>query len=223
MSITSWSIAKKDIEIGGMLGGSTYFGELNTINPVHRIRPGLQVFGRYNFHKQLALRGNIGFAMLSGKDALSRYQYNLQRDLVFSSYLVSLATNLELNFLPFAMDCKSSKFSPYLSLGFGANLVNLQFDKRFFNNFMTPFGIGAKINLSYRWNAGVEYIFNYTFRDDIDRISSHQFSIVDHFPLKQRSNSENNDSYSFFGFYLAYKFKSSVNCPAYSMSHNTMY
>lgn len=222
MSIASWSVAIKGIEIGGMLGGSTYFGELNTVNPIHRIRPGLQVFGRYNFHRQLALRSNISFAMLSGKDALSKYQYQLQRDMVFSSSVISLTSNLELNFLPYKFDSNYSVFSPYLSIGIGATLVNMQFDDRFFNNFMTPFGIGVKLNLSYRWNAGVEYIFNYTFRDDLDRITSHQFGVADYFPFKQRSNSRNNDSYSFFGFYLAYKLKSSVDCPAFSMSHNIM-
>ncbi len=223
LSTTIWTKAIKDIEIGGMLGGATYFGELNNVNPINRIRPGIQVFGRYNFHKQLALRGNIGLAMLSGKDETSAFQYNLQRNMVFTSSILTLSSNLELNFLPYKIDNKNSVFSPYITFGLGATLVNLQFDSHLLRNFMTPFGIGVKLNLPDRWNAGIEYTFNYTFRDDLDRITSHQFCVADPFPFKQRSNSKNRDSYSFFGFYLAYKLKSSVTCRAYSMSNNTNY
>jgi hypothetical protein len=215
--------AKKDIEIGGMLGGATYFGEINTLNPIHQIRPGAQILGRYNFHKQLALRGNLGFAMLSGKDAKSNYQYQTQRNLVFSSTVVSVSSSMEFNFLPFKADNARSVYSPYLSLGIGANVANWQFDSKFFNNFSIPFGVGVKVNMPERWNAGIEYLVNRTFRDDLDRIKDPQFGMADNFPYKQRANSKNSDWYTFFGFYIAYKLKSSVTCQAYTMNNNTMY
>ncbi len=214
---------KRDFEVGGMVGGASYFGDINSLNPSHQVRPGAQIFGRYNFHKQLALRSNLGFAMLAGKDAASNFEYQTQRDLVFNSTLVSLSSNIEFNFLPFKADNAKSVYSPYLTTGVGVTLVNLQFEAKFFDNFSIPFGAGVKVNMPGRWNAGLEYVVSRTFRDDIDRITNPFFRDVDRFPNKQRANSKNSDWYTFFGFYIAYKLKSSVTCQAYSMVNNTTY
>ena len=199
-----------------MLGGATYFGELNTNNLVHQLRPGALLFGRYNFHKQLALRANIGFAMLSGDDQQSDFEYQNQRNITSATTLMSLSSNIEFNFLPFKADQAKNVFSPYLSLGIETSLVNWTFDARALNNIALPFGFGLKINLPKRWNAGFEYIVHKTFRDDLDQLESPLFGADDSFVFKQRANSKNKDWYTFFGFYIAFKLKSSVTCRAYS-------
>lgn len=223
--VTNMNIAQamKGIEIGGMIGGATYYGELNHIKPIHNIGPSLQALLRYNFHKQLALRGNLGLSVFSIKDAKSEFQYNIQRNHNFESTLLTLSTHLELNFLPFTQDSKKTVISPYLTLGLGASMSDLRFESGFFNNFLLPFGFGAKINLPSRWSAGVEFIYHQTFRDDIDNIPTSQFAPTAPYPLKQISNTRNNDSYSFLGIYISYKLKSSVTCRAYSMTKQTTY
>ncbi|MDD4745959.1 MAG: DUF6089 family protein [Salinivirgaceae bacterium] len=216
ISIFQKGHTQKEYEIGGMLGGATYFGEVNTTNLIHQVRPGAFLFGRYNIHKQLALRANLGFAMLGGNDQYSGFEYQNQREIAFSSSLISLSSNVEFNFLPFKADRAKSVFSPYLTVGLETTLVNFSFDAKVLNNISLPFGVGFKLNLPKRWNAGIEYIIHKTFRDDLDRLDNPLFSEQDVFQYKQRANSRNKDWYTFFGIYIAYKLKSSVTCRAYS-------
>ena len=163
LSIIQKGHTQREYEIGGMIGGATYFGEINTNNLIHQLRPGALIFGRYNFHQQIAMRANIGFAMLDGNDRNSGFEYQKQRDIAFSSTLISLSSNIEFNFMPFKADRAKSIFSPYLTLGLETTLINLSFEAKLLDNISLPFGIGFKLNLPKRWNAGIEYVIHKTF------------------------------------------------------------
>jgi len=206
----------RDIEIGGMIGGATYFGDVNTMSPVSNLGPGALIFGRYNFHKQLAFRSNLSFAMLSGKDNKSDFQYQIDRDYSFKTYVFGLSGAAEFNFLPFQADNAKTVYSPYISIGLGTNLVNKSFERGLFKNIEIPISVGVKLNMPGRWNLGIEYSIRKTFRDDLDRLEILLFDDNAEFPNKQITNLSNNDWFSFCGIYLAYKLRSKKKCAAFT-------
>ena len=205
----------REYEFGGMLGGTTYFGELNQNQVINQLRPGFQIFGRLNYHNQLAFRTNLNILALAGNDADADITYYKQRKHNFESNLLELSAAMELNFRDFNAAQKRSPVSPYITLGFGISLVDFEFEKKIGRNLTLPFGAGLKFNLPGRWNLGLEYKIHKTFRDDIDGLKTRLFEPDEKYPNKQIANMRNDDWFSFFGFYLAYKFRRDIDCCAY--------
>jgi len=216
IGIYNCTAQKKEYEIGAMIGATTYWGELNQNNVFHQVRPGLQAFYRYLFHDQLALRANLNFLVLSGLDEKSEFIYNMQRDFEFTSNMLELSSVLELNFRPFNATNKRTVSTPYFSIGFGMSLVNGKFVDKVSNNITIPFGIGYKMNMAGRWSAGIEYKIHKTFRDDLDKLNTQLFAEDGKYPYKQIANLRNDDWFSYFGFYFAYRFRRNEHCCAYS-------
>lgn len=115
--VISTSVAQKGWEVGGWIGTSLYYGDLN--NKVNFDSPGLAggVLGKWNFNTRVALRSSINFGQISANDANSDNNFNRSRNLNFSSNIWDLTTGIEFNFLEHVRGSKFETYTPFVFLG----------------------------------------------------------------------------------------------------------
>ncbi len=208
-------VSQKNADVGLILGGASYLGDINTETPFRSISPAAKVFYRRNIHSRIAVRGNIGYTRLSGNDQQSDFSYQLLRNEQFTSDLMEVSGLFEFNFFRFELSARKKYVSPYVGAGIGFSMVDFKFASKFIENFNIPFGLGVKVGLGARFAVGIEYTLNRTFRDDLDQISDWKYTSGENYSFKQRANPQNDDWFSFFGVILSYKLKDCVTCPAY--------
>ena len=182
------------LELGLLLGGSNYGGELQykTIED-REIHLSMGAFARYNMSKYLTVRVHALKTTISGTDFNANLNVESRsRNLSFESSILELGAQAELNIFGVdIMDKKGSsfyvfggvagfKFNPKAELNgtfhelqpLGTEGQNLSGSKYGLISIAFPFGIGAKINLSYRINIGLEMGFRHTLTDYLDDVST---------------------------------------------------
>jgi len=189
--ITTTATAQKGWEAGAWLGASHYFGDLNTDNEINDLGPAGGVFGRYNFNNRLALRLGASAGQIGGSDENSENNFEIQRNLNFTSNILDVASQFEFNFLPYDHGSKKNFFSPYLFAGINVFYYNPQtefegqvYDLRplgtegqFIAEEYTTldggivYGGGIKFSLNYTWSIEVELSSRKLFTDYLDDVS----------------------------------------------------
>lgn len=186
-------------DFGLGVGMTTYWGDLNvpsfTSNYLHNSGLAVAVHGRTMRGERLGLRASFLYGRVKGDDSRSDIDWQLQRNLKFSSYIAELAVMGEYYILPFSTQPGRFFFAPYLTAGVAAFWFNpvteyqgrdvkLQPlgtegqgmvgrpDKYRLNNISIPFGAGAKFILTETINIGVEVVFRRSFTDYIDDVST---------------------------------------------------
>lgn len=179
-------------EIGGMVGVSSYLGDLNPnkLFASPKICGGLVY--RYNFTPRFALKADILFAEVQASDAQNNDNYS--RNLSFQSPITEISAQFEINFFKIYNIPSRNRFSPYIYGGFTAfsfnpqaelngRLYDLQCigtegqglegerDKYSLCNFALPFGFGMRVNIGKYICLGVEWGMRYTFTDYLDDVS----------------------------------------------------
>jgi opacity protein-like surface antigen len=195
--------AQRKADFGLFLGGGSYIGDINPGKQFYRPQPAAGLLVRLNINKRFAIRLNGTYVKLSGSaNDFPNQVLSYKPGTSFSTNLFDFSTQLEINFLPYITGDKKWLCSTYVSGGIGYT-INISGNK----NFMTvPFGIGAKINITDRLSAGLEWSYRKTFFDRIDNYES---------PLG-KSILHNNDWYSTYGLFITYKFvKFAADCPVY--------
>lgn len=120
--ITNW-------EVGLMLGGSNYVGDINSLFKENNKSSELNQFescfdfynihfmggivARYNLNPRWTLRGNLLFSKLSGDDK----HFNNDRNLSFHSTISELSGLCEFNFLDYRTGSRQHRFTPYIFAG----------------------------------------------------------------------------------------------------------
>lgn len=211
--------SQRKADIGLIVGGATYLGDVNVETPFHMIRPAVNVFYRRNIHNRLAVRGNLGYAQIAGDDSRSDFGYQNIRNQTFQRSILETSGFVEFNFLKFEQSPRFRYVSPYIVAGVGVMMLDFTFAKSAIENFTVPFGVGLKVGLNEKFAVGFEYTAHKTFRDDIDKIDDWLYTSSDNYSFKQRANPQNNDWFTFFGIFLSYKLKDCVTCPANSQNN----
>ena len=118
--------AQQGAEFGGFIGGSHYFGDLNTNFRVSDPKIAFGVVGRYNFNERVALKlaGSIG--SIAASDTDSNNTFERRRNLDFRSTISDISAQIEFNFLPLFHGSKDQFFSPYLFAGLAVTQFNPQ-------------------------------------------------------------------------------------------------
>src|SRR5574339_217326 len=81
------AFAQRD-DIGLFLGVAKYKGELsNSFYNIHFLHPAFGAYFRDNFNKHWSFRLGATIAKVSGDDSYSKYDYEVNRNLSFSSSL----------------------------------------------------------------------------------------------------------------------------------------
>ncbi|HND88929.1 MAG TPA: DUF6089 family protein [Saprospiraceae bacterium] len=178
-------------ELGGWLGCSNYFGDLNTNWRLNRLHLAGGIGTRYNFNDRLALRLGLNLGEVSASDADSKNIYEQRRNLSFKSPVADATLQFEFNFLPYVHGHRELFYTPYLFLGPSfyyynpkAELDGTWYELRdqgtegqFRGEEYNPtqgalaYGMGFKFDLSYRWSMNVEISGRKLFSDYLDDVS----------------------------------------------------
>jgi hypothetical protein len=183
--------AQRSDEIGIMLGGSYYIGELNPTRHFSSLtRPAGGIAYRHNFNMRFAVAGTAYFGSVQGIDARSSSFEQQQRNLSFRSNVYELAARGEFNFIEYKIGDDRHQFTPFMFLGIG--LFNFNPKASFGNQWVAlqplhtegqkkayskvqlsiPFGAGVRINLAKRIGLLAEWGMRKTFTDYIDDVST---------------------------------------------------
>lgn len=179
-------------ELGGWLGTSNYFGDLNTqFNVTHPgVSGGINV--RYLFNDRIAFKSSINYGRIYADDKYSDNPFEKKRNLNFHSNLYDWNNQLEFNFIPYVHGTKTNFFSPYLALGlsiFNFNpttiLGNQKYNLREFGTEGQPPGeeyyqfataittaFGMKWDISPIWSINLELNYKFTSTDYLDDVST---------------------------------------------------
>ncbi|MEZ4920457.1 MAG: DUF6089 family protein [Saprospiraceae bacterium] len=245
----------KGWELGGWVGGSNYFGDLNTEWRVDRTQLAGGGVVRYNFNDRLAFKFGLSAGKIEAFDSDSKNVFEQRRNLHFRSLLFDVTGQLEFNFLPYVHGHREYYYTPYVLLGpafynfnpqaeLDGTWYNLreygtegQFRGEEYNTSQgaLAYGVGFKLDLSYRWSINVELSGRKLLTDYLDDVSgvyadaddirtlngdiaveladrSIEPKIGD--PGRQRGNGKNNDMYYFAGVSFLYYF-GQIRCPEF--------
>jgi hypothetical protein len=252
--------AQEGWEAGGWLGVSHYFGDLNS--NLRLSDPGYAggLIARYNFNKRVAVKLSGNYGNVGASDADSDNLFQQARNLSFRSVVVDGAAQVEFNFLTYTHGSRDEFFTPYLFAGFNVFYFNPQAEyngewvdlrplgtegqirgeEYYTTQLGWVYGMGLKVDLSYRWSLNLELSARRLFTDYLDDVST-VFADKDDLeklrgdvavalsdrslplaginedgslsrPGRQRGNSVTNDAYAFLGLGLVYYF-GDLKCP----------
>src|SRR5208283_1550638 len=98
-------------------------------------------------------------------------------------------------------------FTPFSFVGIGYEVL-LQSTYNIPNNIVVPFGIGIKYLLNKRTTVGAEWSFRKTFQNQIDGVGNPGGN-------QYKSILNNNDWYSYAGFFISFRLFGNGNCAVY--------
>lgn len=176
-------------EVGVLIGGAYYIGDLNPRKQFFLTQPAFGGFYRFTPNYRYAFRGGINYGTIMGDDSQSSDADQLQRNLNFKSQIIEFNVLAEFNFLEYRISNDKYKFTTYLFLGldvftfkpraqygnFWIDLQPLHTEGQTKGYKLTqvaiPFGIGAKMNVSKKVGIGLEWGPRKTFTDYLDDVS----------------------------------------------------
>lgn len=186
-------------ELGFLIGGSYYLGDLNQFKQFYRTNLAAGVIYRYNVHSRLSLRGNVTYGKVEAYDSDSKMSILQNRNLSFQSTIYEVAAGVEFNYFPFQIGHDRYKGTAYILAEIGIFQMN---PKTIYNGneielqplgtegqgsslsskgeysltqLCVPLGIGAKVSLGKRAALCIEYGIRKTFTDYIDDVGSNSY------------------------------------------------
>jgi len=109
--------AQKGYEIGGWLGTSFYYGDLNNRLSIHKpgLAGGLNI--RRNFNSRTATMFSLSYGRIGADDASSPNTFERNRNLRFHSNIFDLSAVMEFNFFNYVHGSSDEYFTPYIFAG----------------------------------------------------------------------------------------------------------
>jgi hypothetical protein len=192
MLLVSTTNAQKGYEIGGWLGTSYYFGDLNTTLRITKPGLALGLNARKNFNTRVSARTSLSFARVAADDATSSNNYERNRNLSFRSNIIDLTNVLEFNFFKYEHGSQAHNMTPYFFGGFNifqynptAELDGQRYSLRDFGtegqqsgqeygsiNGGLVLGGGFKWDLSRDWSINIDVSTRFLFTDYLDDVST---------------------------------------------------
>jgi hypothetical protein len=190
-------------ELGLLLGGSNYLGDLNSINPFYKIQPAGGLIYRYNVHSRLSWRGSLFYGSIKAADSDSKMEILKNRNLSFESDIYELAGGLEFSYLPFQIGHDKYRGTAYLlaqiaifrmnpKTDYNGEMIELQplgtegqgsslttKTNYSLTQLSVPLGVGFKLSLGKKASIGFEYGIRKTFTDYIDDVGSNSYIDAD--------------------------------------------
>ncbi len=222
------------VELGFMVGTSSYMGDLNPVNPVYQPNPSAAILGRYVFSDRIVFKGtllgtslrgsypsdNVWYPRTDGVNYLpdSIPEYSFYRPLV-----VDLSGQVEINFLPYDHPyLTTTNFTPYIALGLGTTIYkrfsDSSSDESFKQVFVLslPLSLGIKYKINQYMRLGVDWTFRKVFASDLDQPEANTpITPADPFGYNSSSLVINNDWISTIGVSLTFNMlRPNVGCDA---------
>jgi hypothetical protein len=186
------SVAQKGYEVGGWIGTSTYFGDLNTTLMPKQLGLAGGLIGRINFNERVSVKTTFNAAKIGADDAQSRNSFERNRNLSFKSNIFNITGGLEFNFFEYEHGSYDKWYTPFL---FGG-LEMLSFNPKAlhegtwvklrdlgtegqgfgdeYGSLSAAFVIGGgfKWDINKDWSFNVEFATRKLFTDYIDDVST---------------------------------------------------
>jgi opacity protein-like surface antigen len=206
LAITPICLNAQHLEVGALIGGANYVGDLSNNSSnlyLGETKLAAGLFVKQNLNDLFAVRLGFNWARIAGQDANVRNDdFVRDRNLSFRTTLLEFGLTGEWNILGYQPYGLSRPFSPYLFVGiagtkftpkarYQGNWEELQplgtegqgmagFDEPYKTfAFAIPFGIGVKYALSDRINLGLELGARPTFTDYLDDVSGDYVTYTD--------------------------------------------
>ena len=184
-------------ELGFILGGSYYTGELNRMGHFRQVSPAAGIIYRYNVHPRLALRGTVFGGHIMGDDAKSKNEFEQNRNLSFKSPLIEGAFGIEFNYMTYATGRLFGErywYTPYMIVQLSAFYFNpkAELNGQWYElqplgtegqgtslssrsqysrvQVSVPMGLGVKFNVRKKVQISLEYGARLTFTDYLDDV-----------------------------------------------------
>lgn len=200
-------------EIGGMLGGVNYIGDVGKTNYINPNTVGFGGIFKWNRSPRHSFRASILVANIKGDDLDSNESRRQERGYSFENSIQELSIGIEYTFWEFNMYSGQPVSTPYLYTGltyFGYNALYkrnasdkiVDYDKA--GAVAIPMVVGFKTTVGTKMVLGFEIGARYTFTDDLDG-SNPVNGLADAETLKF-GNVNSNDWYVFTGVTLTFTF-----------------
>lgn len=182
-------------EYGVWLGFSNYFGDLNSHTSFEYIGPGTGFFTRLNLNDRFAVKGGFNYGRVGFADEASPDPFQQARNLSFSSNILEVTAQFEVNFFRYNKRKSHLNFTPYLLAGIsgfyfnpkaeldgqkyalqpigteGQNTVDSHSGRYKRISYAIPVGGGFKYSFHPAWTVGLELGVRKTFTDYLDDVS----------------------------------------------------
>lgn len=209
---TAFYVSGQTYEIGPMLGGSNYIGDVgktNYINPSDLAVGGIFKWNRSQRH---SFRASFLYAKISADDAESDNNRRQQRGYSFENSVKELSIGLEYTFWEFNVHGLDFISTPYLYTGLTAFSYGALYKdeeniiKKDGNaiSFAIPMVVGYKARLTQNALIGFEIGARYTFSDNLDGSNPKKDQVGE--ANAKFGNINNNDWYMFTGITLTFAF-----------------
>jgi hypothetical protein len=194
-TVDSQRVFAQKSEIGFLLGGAVYSGDLSPQLINYKfVRPAAGLFYRYNYTSHWSGKVALFAGTITGDDAASSDDFQKNRNLNFTSRLLELTGNIEFNFFEYVTGDRKRSFSPYVFTGLsvfdfnpktdfngnsvelkplgteGQNLANPPVKPYSLVQMAIPMGLGIKWSIGPRLNLGLEMGARKTFTNYLDDV-----------------------------------------------------
>ncbi len=182
--------AQKGWELGGWLGVSNYFGDLNSSLNITDPGPAGGLNLRYNFNNRVSWKANFNYGYVYADDANSSNNFERNRNLSFKSNLFDVSAVVEFNFFPLTHGSSDEYATPYFFGGVNLLKFNPKADLNDqtynLNEFGTegqrdPYstitfgltvGAGYKFDINKDWSINIDLAVRRLFSDYLDDVST---------------------------------------------------
>ncbi len=187
------------MEIGFGTGLVAYEGDFNS-NITRDMQPMASIIARKVLNPRTALRLNVSFGKIKGNSLNSGTSYPGMdtNPISFNKRLMDVGLRYEYNFLPYGTGKEyrgAVRFTPYITMGFGATSVSGDGSSAFTVN--VPLGAGVKYKVCHRLNIGLEWAMHFSLSDKLD-------GVKDPYGINSTGIFKNTDCYSALQFTLTY-------------------
>lgn len=176
-------------ELGFLLGGSYYIGDINRFKHFAFSQPAGGLFFRYTTHYRYAWRFGLNYGRITASDARSKNPDQLLRNASFRSDIYEAHVISEFNFVEYRIGHNKHYFTMFIFAGLAgfyhnpkANIGNgwqtlqplrTEGQEKGYPLYQVsiPFGIGFKHNIGDHIGIGVEWGPRKTFTDYLDDVS----------------------------------------------------
>lgn len=187
-------------EIGVMVGGSYYIGDLNTMKHFKNTNLAGGILYRFNIHSRLTWRSNFTYGFVEGYDSDAKRDVLVNRNLSFQTELWELGSGVEFSYFPFQIGHDRYRGTAYLlaqlalvhinpKTEYNGEEIELQplgtegqgtsaSDRNNYalNQLAVPLGVGFRLSLGKRASFGMEYGIRFLFTDYLDDVGGYRYA-----------------------------------------------
>ena len=190
---------KSRSELGVMVGGAYYIGDLNRFAHFRNTHLALGVLYRYNINPRLSFRANLTYGLVGGSDSRAKTASLVERNLNFASTIFEFGAGVEFNYFPFQLGHDRYKGTAYLLAELGVFQMNPKTNvdgqevalrslgtegqgtslnsKGYYSltQLCLPLGVGVKLSLGKVVGLNFEIGIRKTFTDYLDDVGSENY------------------------------------------------